>query len=185
MRLLLHTCCGPCALYPAGALIKQGYAVTLFFYNPNIQPEVEYYRRLDELKKYLPSHGNLRLIEGRYEPLNWLSAVKGLANEPERGKRCELCYEYRLAATAQLTAEKNFDYFGSTLSISPHKDAHKINSLGEMLAEKFAVKFFVKDWKKNDGFKTACQLAREANFYRQNYCGCIFSRRATPDKKLA
>jgi len=174
--ILLHTCCSPCACYPIEELINQGYKVTLFYYNPNIQPASEYQTRLDELKKYLETNKKINMIEGLYEPKKWFVLIKGLENEPERGKRCDVCYQMRLTKTAEMAKEKKFNYFGSTLSISPHKKAAKISELGKLLAKKYGVGFFDKDWKKNEGFKQACRISKEENFYRQNYCGCIYSK---------
>lgn len=174
--ILLHTCCSPCACYPIKELLDQNYQVTLFYYNPNIHPTDEYQIRLNELKKYLSKFKSVEIIEGKYNPKEWFKLSKGLENEPEKGKRCDVCYEMRLTKTAQLAKEKNFTYFGSTLSISPHKKADKISELGNLLAKKYKVKFFDKDWKKNDGFKYACAIAKKENFYRQDYCGCVYSR---------
>ena len=177
--ILLHSCCSPCACYPIQELINQGFQITLFYYNPNIQPEDEYRARLNELKKYFKKLPEVRLIEGEYEDKKWFELVKGLENEPERGKRCDVCYAIRLRKTADLARAKNFDYFGSTLSISPYKKADKISQLGNALAKEFGVKFFGQDWKKMGGFKRACQISKQENFYRQDYCGCTFSKHKT------
>ncbi len=182
-KILLHSCCAPCACYPLRELLSQGYQVTLFYYNPNIHPFEEYRARLAELKNYLAKLGNLELIEGDYEVEKWFKLIKGLEHEPERGKRCDICYRMRLERTAQLAKQKKFDYFGSTLSISPHKKADVISRLGEELAAKYQIKFFDRDWKKKDGFKISCQISREENFYRQDYCGCIFSKLAREKAK--
>lgn len=176
MKILLHTCCSPCACYPIQELINQGFQVTLFYYNPNIHPQEEYESRLNELKKYLKKFPDIKLIRGEYEVKKWFKLTKGLEYEPERGKRCDVCYEMRLRKTAELAKEKDFDYFGSTLSISPHKKADKISSIGNKLAKEFKLKFFDKDWKKMDGFKQACDISKQEDFYRQDYCGCIYSK---------
>ncbi len=181
--ILLHTCCAPCVCYPIDVLINQGYQVTLFYYNPNIHPRKEYELRLKELKGYIKKYKNVKIIEGIYEPKKWFKLIKGLENEPERGKRCDICYQMRLEQTAKLAKEKNFDYFASALSISPHKKADKLSELGQLLAQKYQIKFFDKDWKKNDGFKISCQISRQENFYRQDYCGCIYSK-LEREKKL-
>ncbi len=177
-KILLHSCCAPCACYPLKELLDQGYQITLFYYNPNIHPPKEYQARLVELKKYLNKLGKINLIEGEYEVEKWFKLIKGLEQEPERGKRCDICYQLRLEMTARLAKAKGFDYFGSTLSISPHKKAAVISQLGQQLARKYKINFFDRDWKKKDGFKISCQISRQENFYRQNYCGCIFSKLA-------
>ena len=174
--ILLHTCCSPCACHPIKKLADQGYQVTLFYYNPNIHPTDEYQLRLNELKKYLNKLKNIKIIEGKYEPKKWFELIKGLEDEPEKGKRCDICYQMRLAETAKIARGKRFDYFGSTLSISPHKKAVKISELGNIIAKEYGVKFFDKDWKKMEGFKQACLIAKQENFYRQDYCGCVYSK---------
>jgi predicted adenine nucleotide alpha hydrolase (AANH) superfamily ATPase len=176
-NILLHTCCGPCALYPIQELKKLDFHITLFFYNPNIWPRDEYTQRLNELKKYLKEHTDIKMIDGRYEPTEWQKKISGWENEPERGRRCELCYAMRLEKTALLAINNNCDFFGTTLSISPHKNSEYINKIGTSIAQIKKINFFVCDWKKNDGFKNACALSRQENFYRQNYCGCIYSQR--------
>lgn len=177
MKILLHSCCSPCACYPIQELINQGFKVTLFYYNPNIHPQNEYFARLNELKKYIGKYRKVGLIEGEYEDKKWFALVRGLENEPERGKRCDVCYETRLRKTGELAKQKGFDCFGSTLSISPHKKANKISQLGRLLAKEFDINFFDKDWKKMNGFKRACEISKEEGFYRQNYCGCVFSKK--------
>lgn len=169
-RVLLHVCCAPCASHVIQELKNLGFSVTPFFYNPNIYPKSEYQKRLEEIQNYIKE-----IIEEPYDPDNWFAQVKGLEQEPERGKRCDVCFRLRLEKTAQTAQTKNFDYFASTLSISPHKDALLINQIGEELAEKYKVKFYSADWKKHGGYKKSCQIAKEHNFYRQNYCGCVYS----------
>lgn len=176
MKILLHSCCSPCACHPIRELVSQGYQVTLFYYNPNIHPKSEYDIRFDELNKYISKIEGVTIIEGEYEVKEWFKKIKGLEREPERGKRCDICYEMRLRATAKKAADEAYDYFGSTLSISPHKKADKISEIGNKLADEYNLKFFDRDWKKMDGFKKSCAIAREENFYRQDYCGCVFSK---------
>ncbi len=174
--ILLHTCCSPCACYPIVELQKIGLYVTLFFYNPNIHPREEYQARLDELKKYIKSLDNVKLVEGPYEDKQWFELTSGLEKEPERGKRCDICYQMRLEKTARTAKKQGFTHFGSTLSISPHKKAGVISRIGNQLAKEIDIQFFDKDWKKADGFKHSCDISKKKGFYRQNYCGCIYSK---------
>ncbi|HRY63511.1 MAG TPA: epoxyqueuosine reductase QueH [Patescibacteria group bacterium] len=175
-KILFHTCCSPCACQPIEELVKQGFEVTIFYYNPNVQPREEYDARLAELKKYLQEWPMVEIIEGEYEVEKWLEQIKGLESEPERGRRCDVCYEMRLRKTAEQAKKLGYEYFGSSLSISPHKKAEKISELGQKIAAEMGVKFLDRDWKKMGGWQQACALAKEHNFYRQNYCGCVFSK---------
>jgi epoxyqueuosine reductase len=174
-KILLHSCCAPCSAHVIQELAKE-YKVTLFYFNPNIFPEEEYQKRLSEAQKYLQKI-NINLIEGEYDHQSWLEQVKGYEDEPERGKRCHICYQMRLEKTAQKAKELGFDVFCSTLSISPHKDAKMINQIGLELSEKYNIIYLESDWKKQEGFKKACNISREEGFYRQEYCGCEFSIR--------
>jgi len=173
-KILLHACCAPCAGQVLEELTQRGFKITVFFYNPNIYPEKEYYIRRDEIKAYCLKK-QFEFIEGDYGHSKWLEQVKHLAQEPEGGKRCELCYECRLRKTAEYASQQGFQIFASTLSISPHKKAGKINAFGCQLAQKYDLEFYVEDWKKKDGFKKSCQISHRENFYRQTYCGCEFS----------
>ena len=173
MRLLLHTCCGPCACHVVQELVKN-HQVTLFFYNPNIYPKEEYQRRLNEIRRWAEKEG-LELIAGEYNHQKWLGSIKGLEGKAEGGRRCLICYEIRLSETAKVAQEKGFGFFATTLTISPHKKAENINPIGEGLASQFGLKFIAKDWKEQDGYKKACELSQQEGFYRQNYCGCEFS----------
>jgi epoxyqueuosine reductase len=192
LSILLHSCCAPCSAYVIQELQKE-YNVTLFYFNPNIFPEEEYLKRLSEAKKYCKKIG-VDFIEGRISELNsgypefnsegyekehnfWLKEIKGYENEPERGKRCQICYRVRLAKTALEAKKLGFDVFCSTLSISPHKDAQMINKIGLGLAEQYNISYLESDWKKQEGFKKACDISSQENFYRQEYCGCEFSIR--------
>lgn len=173
--LLLHTCCATCS----GFLVKSltaDYSVKVYYYNPNIHPVAEYIKRLNEAKKYFETQ-QIDFIMAPHDHGAWLAKVRGLELEPERGKRCKICYHDRLAATARVAKENGFKFFSSALSVSPHKDAKIIINLGRALAVKYGVEFLAGDWKKNDGFKQAMALSRSENFYRQNYCGCEFSVR--------
>ena len=173
-KILLHTCCAPCAIYVAKQLAKE-YEVALFYYNPNIHPADEYQKRLQEIIKWAEKE-KVELIEAKYNPEFWFKKIKGLELEPEGGERCWVCYELRLKQTAQHAEENGFDVFTSTMSISPHKNADKLNEIGEYLAKEYKVDYLASDWKKNEGFKIACQLSKQEDFYRQDYCGCVFSQ---------
>lgn len=172
--LLLHSCCGPCSSYVTEYLAKY-FDIYLFFFNPNIYPESEYIRRLDTQSKWLAETNYAKLIEGDYDHKSFLDAVKGLENEPEGGARCTKCFILRLEETARLASLGGYDYFGTTLTVSPHKNAELINNLGEGLAEKYSVKWLPSDFKKREGYKRSIELSREYELYRQNYCGCEFS----------
>lgn len=179
--LLLHACCGPCSSYVLEYLCKH-FDITVLFYNPNIYPQEEYERRLNELlnfyKRFVPAQ-NVRVIQAPYEPQEFFDAVgtkenPELADEPERGERCRRCYELRLRYTYNYACENNFDYFCTTLSISPFKDADKINEIGKNLGE--GPSWLPSDFKKKNGFKRSLELSAEYDLYRQDYCGCIYSR---------
>lgn len=184
--LLLHACCGPCSSYVLEYLAKI-FNITVYFYNPNIYPQEEYYRRLEELKLFYKQFpividNGVDLIETDYNPVDFFNAIKidenpELKNEGEKGERCRRCYEFRLKKCFEYGKNNKYDYFCTTLSISPFKDAEKINIIGESL-EKGSVsgpKWLYSDFKKKGGFKRSLELSSEYNLYRQQYCGCIFS----------
>ncbi len=176
-KLLLHSCCAPCSSYVLEYL-SQYFSITVLFYNPNIHPEEEYNKRLDEQKRLIeqfPVENKVSFIKSQYEPGFFFQEVKGLEQEEEGGKRCFKCYELRLEKTAQKTVELKFPYFTTTLSISPHKSAGKINRIGSEIAKKYQLNYLFSDFKKRDGFKRSIILSNQYNLYRQNYCGCIFS----------
>jgi len=174
MKILVHVCCAVCA---GGVIdqIKDKYNITCYFYNPNIHPQEEYERRLLDVYKHCAKL-DISLIHGEYDKNEWLGLVKGLESEPEGGQRCLKCYTMRLEQTAKIAKDRGFDIFASTLTISPHKKAEIINPIGQKLSEKYGVKFLEADFKKHDGFKCACDIAKSENFYRQNYCGCVYSQ---------
>lgn len=174
-KLLLHICCAGCGAYVASAL-KEEYDLALYFFNPNIFPENEYAIRLKEVKRVAVKFG-LEYFFGSYDHGQWLGEIVGYEKEPERGARCRICYRQRLTDTASLAREKGFSYFASTLSVSPHKDSALISSIGNELQSQFGIIFLDKDFKKRDGYKKSLALSRELDLYRQNYCGCEFSRR--------
>jgi len=172
-KLLLHTCCAPCSGFLASQLLVD-FAVTIYFDNSNIYPKEEYLIRRSEAKKFFTGE-EINFVEADYNHEAWLKLVQGLENEPERGVRCEICYRQRLYNTAQYAVKHGFEYFGTTLSISPHKDVMMINRIGQDLSKQVGVNFLEKDFKKQDGFKHAMEFSHSHDFYHQNYCGCEFS----------
>ncbi len=173
-KILLHACCAPCASYPINLLRDEGYEPAVYFYNPNIYPQDEHEKRLDELIRYAQKE-NFELIYEPYTPDDFIKAAYGLENEPEKGKRCEKCFYLRLSKTAQKAAALNIPEFTTTLTVSPHKVSCQVFCAGEICAEQYRVKFAPYDFKKKDGFKITQQIARENNMYKQTYCGCIYS----------
>ncbi len=175
--MLLHACCANCAAYPL-SLLDDDFDITLFYYNPNIYPEGEYLRRLKDIRK-LSEISGVPLIIGKYEDMKWSRAVQHLAGEPEGGKRCRICFYMRLKETATAAKSKDLDTFATTLSISPHKNSKTINKLGAGISDRAGIDFYAADLKKKDGFKKTMEISRKYGFYRQNYCGCIYSIRKT------
>ena len=174
-KILLHVCCGTCALYPY-FLLKQTFDVTFLYYNPNIHPKEEYIRRLRGVKIVSKKY-SIPLEVGEYEVKKWFRLAGDLKDEPEGGRRCSLCFRMRLDRTADMAKKQGFDLFGTTLTISPHKDHKIINSLGLKLASAKGINFYQANLKKKDGFKKTIQLSKELNLYRQNYCGCVYSKK--------
>lgn len=179
-KLLLHTCCAPCVVVPFERL-QSDYEITCFFYNPNIHPEREYLQRLRELEKLSGVLG-IGIIVQQYDSDRWFRLVKGLEQEPEGGKRCEVCFKMRLESTAKITKKQGFDIFTTTLTISPHKNATSVNQIGSDLAKQYQIEFLEANFKKKNGYRKSIELSRLYNVYRQNYCGCIFSQHE--EKKL-
>ena len=178
--LLLHSCCAPCSSYVIEYL-SQYFSITVFYYNPNISPEDEYRFRSSEQKRLIaemPVKYPVKYIDEEYDSRHFFDAVKGLENEPEGGKRCEKCFELRLRRTIQLAKEMGYDYVTTTLTISPLKDAQLLNEIGKRLAEENGVKWLGSDFKKKGGYKRSIELSKEYGLYRQNYCGCVFSKSA-------
>ena len=176
-NLLLHSCCGPCSTHCIEALIKY-FNVTVLWHNPNIQPKSEYDLRLENQLKVIKAfekQGKLSLIEIPYNEQEFFFVTKGLEQEKEGGKRCTECFKLRLEQTAKIAKEQNFDYFTTTLTVSPHKNAPLINEIGFNLAEKYGVKFLPSDFKKKNGYKRSIELSKQFDLYRQNYCGCVYS----------
>ena len=174
-KLLLHVCCANCLGYPF-SILKEKFNITLFYFNPNIHPKEEYLKRLDEVKK-ISSFFNTTLIIGRYEVKNWFNKTEKFKDEPEGRNRCTLCFQIRLEKTAQMAKKKGFDSFNTTLSVSPHKNSKIINEIGQSLANKYNIGYFYSDFKKYDGFKKTLEISKKLNIYRQNYCGCIYSKK--------
>jgi len=172
-KFLLHVCCANCLLYPAAALSKD-FQVYFYFYNPNIHPAHEYIKRLKYVKLVSGIY-KTPLIAGRYEKKMWLDRTGTLKSEPEGGLRCELCFKIRLEKTAKAAKKLGFDLFGTTLTISPHKNQAVINNLGMAISKEENIEFYVADFKKKDGFKKTMQLSTEHKIYRQSYCGCVYS----------
>ncbi len=172
-KMLLHICCGICASSSIEQLKSEEWQVTGFFYNPNIHPEEEYIKRLNDMK-FMLAKLDIPLIEGKYDKEEWFNKIKGFENEKEGGKRCELCFRMRLLETSKQVQKQNIQYFTTTLTISPHKNSKVINSIGQSINGDF---FIVKDFKKKDGFKRAVQLSKDYNLYHQHYCGCVFSQK--------
>lgn len=191
--LLLHACCAPCSSYVLEYLLKF-FDITIFYYNPNIHPEKEYARRLSELENFLPAFSpdkKITLIKTKYNTDDFFSATHTLdepvlQTEPERGERCRRCYLFRMERAYRFAQEKNFDWFTTTLSISPFKDAEKINTIGKSLEKENGPKFLTSDFKKKSGFLRSLELSKEYNLYRQEYCGCIYSiqNKKTTGEKL-
>lgn len=175
-KILLHACCAPCTPHVLNELGIM-FQVHTYFYNPNIQPEAEYQLREREIKAFAAKQG-FPLEIGPYDAEEWNRAVRGLEKEPEKGRRCEVCFRMRLTRTAKLAAEMGIPFFTTTLTVSPHKNAVQINEIGNAVAEEIdGPIFYEADFKQNDGFKISSDLSKIHNFYRQNYCGCIHSRR--------
>ena len=190
--LLLHSCCAPCSSYVLTYLCRY-FGITLLYYNPNICPADEYERRVAEQERLINAlnkdlkrddfEPDIRLVRGRYDPAEFFDAVKGYEHLREGGERCFKCYELRMREAALLAREGKFDYFTTTLSISPLKNAGKINEIGEKLEREYKVKHLPSDFKKRDGYRTSCELSRKYELYRQDYCGCVYSRQEREERR--
>lgn len=176
-HLLLHACCAPCSSHCLEYLSKY-FRITVFYYNPNISPKEEYTLRIEEIKRFVQefkSENEITLIEGKYEPERFFQVVKGLEQEPEGGKRCEQCFKLRLSEAAKLAKELNADYYTTTLSISPLKNAELLNKIGKEEGDAIGVTHLPSDFKKKGGHARSIELSKEYNLYRQNFCGCVYS----------
>ena len=174
-KLLLHSCCAPCSSYCLEYL-SEYFEITVLYYNPNIYPKEEYDKRVEEqarLIREMPFKHPVRLIEGKFEPEKFFEMAKGLENVKEGGERCFKCYELRLRKTASLAT--NYDFFGTTLTVSPFKNSNKLNEIGLNLEKEFGIKYLVSDFKKKEGYKKSILLSKKYNLYRQDFCGCIYS----------
>lgn len=177
-KLFLHSCCAPCSSYTLEYLSNY-FDITVYYFNPNISPKAEFDKRYAEQKRLidaLPSKHPIKLVCGEYDYNDFLKIAKGYEDIPEGGERCFRCYRMRLESTAKLAKEQGFDFFCTTLSISPLKNSQKINEIGYEVAEKYGIKWLPSDFKKKEGYKRSIELSREYQLYRQNFCGCVFSK---------
>ena len=180
-RLLLHSCCAPCSTHCIEVL-ADAFELTVFYFNPNIFPKEEYLKRADEERRYLAeAHPEMGCIVEEYDHQAFLAAARGLEREPEGGARCGKCFELRLGAAAEHAKANGFEYFASTLTVSPHKNCALINEIGQKAGEKTGVKWLPYDFKKRDGYADSVRLSARYGLYRQNYCGCEFSFRTPPN----
>ena len=175
-RLLLHICCAPCAGVCLERLVD-AFDVTLLFYNPNITDEQEYELRKKEVLRLVKSwDGKVKFLDTGHQKESFDIIAEGRENCPEGGERCMACYALRLSYTAQMAVQEGFEYFASTLSVSPHKDSKKLNEIGKACEVKYGIRHLPNDFKKKDGYKRSCEISAQMGFYRQNYCGCEFSK---------
>ena len=184
-RLLLQACCAPCSSYTLEYLTRY-FDITLYFYNPNISPQKEYDFRAAELARFLSAHpacGEVKLVLPPYDASPFFAMAKGMEEEPEGGARCKACYRLRLTETAKAAKEGGYDYFCTTLSISPYKNAQALNEIGAELAEEYGVRYLFSDFKKKGGYARSIELSREYDLYRQDYCGCVFSKAEAEKRK--
>ena len=187
-RLLLHACCAPCSSYCLEYL-REAFALTVFFYNPNLTEQEEYRRRAEEEKRLIAlmngqeGSSQIEILEGRYEPERFLEAAKGLETCKEGGERCVRCFALRLGETARVAAEGGFDFFTTSLTIRPLKNSALLNRIGAQEGERYGVRFLPSDFKKNNGYLRSTQLSRLYGLYRQNYCGCIYSKVEASDRR--
>ena len=216
--LLLHVCCAPCSS-ACLEILEKNFDITLLFYNPNIHPKEEYYKRLDELNEFVEKKNilaknqknieknqknsnfdikneeknkildifdipnQIKILDINYDPNEFFSAIKGLEKEKEGGERCKACFNLRLGTTAKIAKEKKFDFFTTTLTLSPYKNSQLLNEIGEIMQNKYATPYLFSDFKKNDGYKKSIELSKEYNLYRQDYCGCVFSKKEREEQK--
>lgn len=181
--LLLHACCAPCSSAVVEYL-SGFFDITMYFYNPNIYPQSEFSFRLEELKRLLPQMGlgGINVVEAEYDNEKFESMSKGMEALAEGGARCAGCYRLRLEKSISYASEHGYDYVTTTLSVSPHKNAQLLNEIGLELGEKYGIKYLLSDFKKREGYKRSCALSQEYNLYKQNYCGCIYSKKIAEEK---
>ena len=175
-KLLLHSCCAPCSSYVITYLYDY-FDITILYYNSNIYPYEEYKKRKDEQIRLISNFKGVKIIDCDYDNDIYNEVIKGLENEPERGSRCTKCFYLRLDKTGEIAKKNNFEYFGTTLTVSPYKNARLLNEIGEVISKKYDIKWLYSDFKKNDGYKKSIELSKKYDLYRQDYCGCIYSRR--------
>ena len=184
-RLLLHSCCAPCSSAVLEYLTEH-FSITVFYFNPNIFPEEEFLHRIEEQKRLIreiPGKNPVEFVEQGWQSERFYEAVKGLENIPEGGERCFACYRLRLEETAKLAAELGFEFFTTTLSVSPYKNSAKLNEIGGELEKKYGVKHLPSDFKKKNGYKRSLELSGKYGLYRQNYCGCVYSQKEAESRK--
>lgn len=184
-KLLLHSCCAPCSSHVISILTNY-FDITIFYYNPNIEPYEEYKKRKQEQIKFIleyPKVNKLSIIDCDYDNEIFKKMSEGLEQEKEGGPRCVKCYHLRLDKTAETAKKLKFDYFGTTLTVSPLKNSEKLNTIGKFLEEKYNIKFLISDFKKKEGYKHSIELSKEYNLYRQDYCGCIYSKLQREEEK--
>ena len=184
-KILLHSCCAPCSSYVI-TFLSNYFDITILYYNPNIAPQEEYEKRKNEqikLIKTLNTKNKLDFLDCDYENNIYNEVIKGYENIPEGGSRCHICFNLRLEKTAKLAKLNNYDYFCSTLTVSPHKNSKVINEIGEKISNKYDIKWLYSDFKKNEGFKQSIELSKKYELYRQDYCGCIYSKQVREKEK--
>lgn len=177
-KLLLHVCCAPCSSYVLSILVNF-FDIDIVYYNPNITDEREYNKRLDELKKFVNIDlykGSINIVDCEYNNMDFFNVVKGLEEEKEGGRRCFECYKLRLEYTAKVASQLGYDYFTTSLSISPYKNSKWLNEIGVYLENEYGIKYLTADFKKKNGYKKSIELSKKYNLYRQDYCGCIYSK---------
>lgn len=184
-KLLLHACCAPCSSAVLERISKY-FDITILYYNPNITEKEEYEKRLNEIETFVKKLNvdNIKVLRGRYNPKEFFDMATGLEEEKERGKRCYKCYELRLRETAKVAEDLNFDYFTTTLSISPYKNSNWLNKIGKELDKEYTPTYLYADFKKKNGYKRSIELSKEYGLYRQDYCGCIYSKKERELTKL-
>lgn len=175
LKILLSVCCAPDATHAINTLRESGFEPVTYFYNPNIHPHDEYHKRAEDMKKLASDVSAENTENVLYDPDRWFDLCAPYAGEPERGRRCEICFKMRLDGTAKKAKELGMEIFATTLTTSPHKDTKLINRLGEETAAKYGVKYYASDFKKKDGFKKSIELSKRHNLHRQDYCGCSYS----------
>jgi len=183
-KILLHSCCAPCSSYVI-TFLSNYFDITILYYNPNIFPKEEYEKRKQEqikLIKTLNTKNKLNFLDCDYDNNIYEQSIKGLENAPEGGNRCHICFNLRLEKTARLAKEHKYDYFCSTLTVSPHKNSKIINEIGENISKQYQIKWLYSDFKKDEGFKKSIELSKKYELYRQDYCGCIYSKKAKENK---